>query len=60
MFMYGNHCFLFIHLTTSVAFLFINDVLCYFVGQQCYKEIKPGMYGSLGKVMEGNNQWYVT
>ncbi|XP_042066562.1 probable 2-oxoglutarate-dependent dioxygenase At3g50210 [Salvia splendens] len=23
----------------------------------CYKEVKPGMYGSLGEVMEGCNQW---
>uniref|UniRef100_A0A2P2JHS7 Putative 2-oxoglutarate-dependent dioxygenase At3g49630 n=1 Tax=Rhizophora mucronata TaxID=61149 RepID=A0A2P2JHS7_RHIMU len=23
----------------------------------CYREIKPGMYGALGKTMEGCNQW---
>ncbi|XP_073041113.1 homoarginine-6-hydroxylase 2-ODD-C23.1 isoform X2 [Primulina eburnea] len=23
----------------------------------CYKEVKPGMYGALGKVMEGSNKW---
>ncbi|KAL1564171.1 putative 2-oxoglutarate-dependent dioxygenase [Salvia divinorum] len=23
----------------------------------CYKEVKPGMYGGLGEVMEGCNQW---
>lgn len=26
--------------------------------QQCYKEIQEGMYGALGKTMEGCNQWY--
>ncbi|GAY50285.1 hypothetical protein CUMW_125450 [Citrus unshiu] len=25
--------------------------------QQCYKEIQEGMYGALGKTMEGCNQW---
>ncbi|KAK0603080.1 hypothetical protein LWI29_001181 [Acer saccharum] len=25
----------------------------------CYKEVKKGMYGALGKPMEGCNQWYV-
>ncbi|KAK4488404.1 hypothetical protein RD792_004167 [Penstemon davidsonii] len=23
----------------------------------CYKEVKPGMYGSMGEAMEGSNQW---
>ncbi|KAL0536523.1 hypothetical protein IC582_025472 [Cucumis melo] len=23
----------------------------------CYREFKPGMYGTLGKTMEGSNQW---
>ncbi|KAL3646341.1 hypothetical protein CASFOL_011521 [Castilleja foliolosa] len=23
----------------------------------CYKEVKPGMYGSLGEIMEGCNKW---
>jgi len=25
---------------------------------QCYKELKPGMYGDMGKPMEGPNLWY--
>ncbi|MCI82309.1 putative iron/ascorbate oxidoreductase, partial [Trifolium medium] len=24
----------------------------------CYREVTKGMYGDLGKVMEGYNQWY--
>ena len=26
---------------------------------QCYTEMEPGRYGSLGKPMEGSNLWYV-
>ncbi|KAK9135886.1 hypothetical protein Syun_015216 [Stephania yunnanensis] len=25
----------------------------------CYREVKPGMYGDLGKTLEGSNQWPV-
>lgn len=26
--------------------------------EQCYREVQQGMYGDLGKPMEGCNQWY--
>ena len=41
-----------------VLFLLIVILIVCSTLQQCYKELKPGAYGDLGKVMEGCNIWY--
>ena len=44
-------CTVYIILTDSIIIILLPLY-------QCYKEVKPGMYGDLGKPMEGCNQWY--
>lgn len=44
--------------SSLILFVLLYDLYRYFC-KQCYTEVKPGMYGDMGEVMEGCNQWYV-
>lgn len=40
-----------------ITFHVIVEVIHSCIWLQCYREFKPGTYGTLGKTMEGSNQW---
>lgn len=53
-------CYLLVFiLIVGTSLLFVVILIVGTTLLQCYKELKPGDYGDLGKTMEGCNQWYV-